>query len=33
MEIVFQAFMIYLSFRLSLILLKFFLGKRTPHHD
>jgi len=33
LETVFTAFMIYLSFRLGLILLKVFLGNRTPQHD
>jgi len=33
LTIVFDAFMIYLGFRLLLIVLKIFLGKRTPHHD
>lgn len=33
MEIVFQAFMIYLGFRLLLIVVKIFVGSRVPHHD
>jgi len=33
LEIVYQAFVFYLGFRLLLIVLKVFLGKRVPHHD
>jgi len=33
LQVVFGAFMIYLSFRLLLILLRVFLGGRTPHHN
>jgi len=33
LQIVFGAFMLYLGFRLLLIVLKIFMGKRTPHHD
>lgn len=33
LQIVFSAFLIYLGFRLTLILIKIFVGSRVPHHD
>lgn len=32
LQIVFQAFMIYLGFRMTLLVFKLILGSRSPHH-
>jgi len=33
LEIVFEAFLAYLSFRLLIIIVTIFAGSRSPHHD
>lgn len=33
LQVVFTAFMVYLSFRLALIVLRLFIGHRAPSHD